>query len=113
VAGLLALLVAQGGAAADKSPLKHKPKHHKPQPKPKPLSARQKLGKIKHVVVIYEENHSFDNLIGGWEGVNGRAAATPAKPTRVNQAGTAYTCLLQDDVNLTTPPQDGACTDST
>ena len=26
----------------------------------------KKLDKIKHVVVIYEENHSFDNLYGGW-----------------------------------------------
>ena len=29
------------------------------------------LQKVKHIVVIYEENHSFDNLYGGWEGVNG------------------------------------------
>ena len=29
------------------------------------------LRAIKHIVVIYEENHSFDNLYGGWEGVNG------------------------------------------
>ena len=26
---------------------------------------------INHVVVVYEENHSFDNLYGGWEGVDG------------------------------------------
>ena len=31
---------------------------------------RNKLGKVQHIVVIYEENHSFDNLYGGWEGVN-------------------------------------------
>ena len=36
------------------------------------------LGKINHIVVVYEENHSFDNLYGGWEGVNGRANATAA-----------------------------------
>ena len=36
---------------------------------------RQKLDKIQHIVVIYEENHSFDNLYGGWEGVNGRSNA--------------------------------------
>src|SRR6476619_3754495 len=29
----------------------------------------EQLSKIKHIVVIYEENHSFDNLYGGWEGV--------------------------------------------
>ena len=36
------------------------------------------LDKIKHIVVIYEENHSFDNLYGGWEGVNGLANADAA-----------------------------------
>ena len=29
------------------------------------------LRSVKRIVVIYEENHSFDNLYGGWEGVNG------------------------------------------
>src|SRR6185295_1321090 len=56
-----------------------------------------------HIVVIYEENHSFDNLYGGWEGANGRADADAAHSTQVNQAGTPYTCLLQNDVNLTSP----------
>jgi acid phosphatase len=56
---------------------------------------RGDLQRIKHIVVIYEENHSFDNLYGGWEGVNGR------KPvTQVGQAGAPLTCLPQDDVNL-------------
>ena len=34
------------------------------------------LDNVKHVVVIYEENHSFDNLYGGWEGVNGLRTRT-------------------------------------
>ena len=38
----------------------------------------KKLEKINHIVVIYEENHSFDNLYGGWEGVNGLANADAA-----------------------------------
>ena len=62
------------------------------------------LRAIKRVVVIYEENHSFDNLYGGWEGVNGLRRADAAHTTQVNQAGTPYTCLLQNDVNLTSPP---------
>src|SRR5439155_11671449 len=33
------------------------------------------LSNIKHIVVIYEENHSFDNLYGTWEGVNGLSNA--------------------------------------
>ncbi len=34
---------------------------------------------IDHVVVVFEENHSFDNLYGGWEGVDGLDNA-PAGP---------------------------------
>jgi acid phosphatase len=60
------------------------------------------LRKINHIVVIYEENHSFDNLYGGWEGVNGRANADAAHTTQVDQSSTRtpYTCLQQNDVNL-------------
>src|SRR5881397_2900296 len=61
---------------------------------------RQKLDKINHIVVIYEENHSFDNLYGGWEGVNGRSNADAAHTTQIGQAGPAYTCLKQNDLNL-------------
>ncbi len=63
-----------------------------------------KLGKIDHIVVIYEENHSFDNLYGGWEGVNGLANADVAHTTQVAQNGTPYACLKQNDANLTSPP---------
>ena len=31
------------------------------------------IGHFKHLVVIYEENHSFDNLFGGWGRVNGKS----------------------------------------
>jgi acid phosphatase len=72
-----------------------------------------RLDRIRHVVVIYEENHSFDNLYGGWEGVEGLAAADPAHTTQVDQAGAPYQCLLQDDVNLTSPPLPATCTDKT
>ena len=75
-------------------------------------------GGFKHLVVIYEENHSFDNLYGGWgsvngQRVNGRARATAARTTQVAQDGTKYSCLLQNDVNLTSPPQPADCADST
>ena len=63
---------------------------------------------VKRIVVIYEENHSFDNLYGGWEGVNGLANAGD-HATQVNQAGARYTCLKQNDVNLTTPPLGASC----
>ena len=65
------------------------------------------LGNYKHIVVIYEENHSFDNLYGMWGDVNGQhlaglAAADAAHTTQVAQTGTPYTCLKQLDVNLNT-----------
>ncbi len=68
------------------------------------------LDKVDHIVVVYEENHSFDNLYGGWEGVNGRANATAAETTQVDQQGVPYACLKQNDVNLTGLPV--TCTDS-
>jgi acid phosphatase len=76
-------------------------------------SGTSRLGAMNHIVVIYEENHSFDNLYGGWEGVNGRSNATAAETTQIGQSGTPYSCLLQNDVNLTSPPLAGSCTDTT
>ena len=77
------------------------------------------LGKgIKHLVVIYQENHSFDNLYGGWgtvggDTVNGPANATQAQMTQVRQDNTTpYGCLYQLDVNLTSPPLTQTCTDT-
>ena len=70
------------------------------------------LRKINHIVVIYEENHSFDNLYGRWEGVNGLANADAAHTTQVDEAGSPYGCLLQDDVNLTSPPLPVTCIDA-
>jgi acid phosphatase len=69
--------------------------------------------RVDHIVVIYQENHSFDNLYGGWEGVDGLADADAEHSTQVAQDGEPYSCLLQDDVNLTSPPLPGDCTDST
>src|SRR5215471_16458803 len=71
------------------------------------------LSKIQHIVVIYQENHSFDNLYGGWERVNGLAGADAAHTTQVGQSGTPYTCLKQNDVNLTSPPLSATCSDAT
>src|SRR5689334_6440843 len=75
-----------------------------------PGGGADQLGKINHFVVIYEENHSFDNLYGGWEGVNGLAQADAAHRTQVDQNGVAYSCLLQNDVNLAAMP--ATCNDA-
>ena len=74
-----------------------------------PRDSGNKLHRIKHIVVIYEENHSFDNLYGNWEGVNGLNNVGPTQATQVNQASTAFSCLLQNDVNLTSPPLTSSC----
>ncbi len=81
------------------------------------------LGHYKHLVVIYEENHSFDNLYGTWgsvggQRVNGLSKADQVHTTQVAQNGDAYGCLLQNDVNLTTAlntppgPLTNTCVDS-
>ena len=71
-----------------------------------PATAANKgpLGIYQHLVVIYEENHSFDNLYGLWadQEVDGLADADAAHTTQISQAGDAYTCLKQLDVNLDT-----------
>ena len=83
-AALLLVVVASGGAGNP--------------------SNENKLKGIEHIVVIYEENHSFDNLYGGWERVNGVANAEPAHTTQLGQTGSSsfapYECLYQDDANL-------------
>jgi phospholipase C len=76
------------------------------------------LGHFKHIVVIYEENHSFDNLYGLWGSVGGVAvegvsSADAAHTTQVAQDGTAYNCLLMSDVNLMSPPLSADCSSST
>lgn len=78
------------------------------------------LRDYNHFVIIYEENHSFDNLYGLWgdvngEPVNGLAAAAPNHTLQVRADGTTpYQCLLQRDVNLASPvPLPTKCTDTT
>ena len=76
------------------------------------------LDGFKHIVVIYEENHSFDNLYGNWGDINGQQVmglsdATAANTTQVDQAGTAYPCLLMSDVNLMSPPLSPDCSTAT
>src|SRR5262249_37313035 len=54
---------------------------------------------IKHVVVIYLENHSFDNLYGSFPGANGLASAG-GKSKQVDGAGNPFATL---PVNAGTP----------
>jgi acid phosphatase len=71
--------------------------------------ANRKLDQIKHFVVIYQENHSFDNLYGSWPGVDGLSKAPKSKTTQVDQFGKPYKCLLQNDRALSSPPLANSC----
>jgi len=48
-----------------------------------------------------------------WEGVNGADDAPDEARTQINQTGTAFACLKQNDPNLTSPPLAATCTDNT
>jgi phospholipase C len=58
------------------------------------------LARIKHIVVIYLENWSFDSLYGRFPGADGLAQATAA-PAQVDAAGAPYPTLPQP---LASPP---------
>ena len=49
--------------------------------------AKSGLDRIDHIIVIYAENRSFDNLYGLFPGANGIANATPAQYTQVDNDG--------------------------
>src|ERR1700693_6597020 len=60
------------------------------------------LAGINHLVVIYDENHSFDNLYGQFPGANGISNASDTSTTQINLAtGQPYGCLPQVDPHLT------------
>ena len=64
-------------------------------PAASPASAADKTadrGKIQHILVIYLENHSFDNLFGKFPGANGLANAGAAA-VQVDDAGLPYKVL--------------------
>ena len=76
------------------------------------------VGRFSHLVVIYQENHSFDNLYGTWGSVNGEHVegvpdAEQVNTTQIAQNDDAYGCLLQNDVNLASPdPLPNTCKDT-
>ena len=52
------------------------------------------MQRIKHVVVIYAENHSFDNLYGLFPGADGVANATLEQRTQLDHDGTPLEQLI-------------------
>ncbi len=47
-----------------------------------------RLTRIQNIVVIYAENHSFDNMYGLFPGANGVSRATPEQYTQLDHDGT-------------------------
>ncbi|MBL8472520.1 MAG: hypothetical protein JNM98_12040 [Rhodocyclaceae bacterium] len=81
--------------------------------------AAEDLQWIRHVVVIFMENHSFDNLYGLWDAprgskINGLRQADSAHTRQVSQTGKPYQCLLQNEPQLSSPqPLAPNCQDNT
>lgn len=67
----------------------------------------QNLEKIGHIIVIYEENRSFDNLYGRFPGANGLSKA-PRAGRQVDKDGTPYDHLppVIDNFSKKTPETD-------
>lgn len=66
-------------------------------------TAPKDLEKIQHIIVIYLENHSFDNLFGLFPGAEGIAQATPEQTQQTDLNGQAYTKLPAVIDNRTKP----------
>jgi len=60
---------------------------------PEKLSFEEGIKKINHVVVVYMENHSFDNLFGEFEGANGISNAKKENIIQVDKNGEPYDSL--------------------
>lgn len=68
-----------------------------------PVSAAGPLDEIKHIIVIYQENWSFDSLYGEFPGANGMANAG-STAQQVDKNGQAYAALPQPLDNTKKPP---------
>ena len=54
----------------------------------------EKIARIQNIVVLYAENHSFDNLYGLFPGANGVNRATPEQVTQLDHDGTPLKELI-------------------
>ena len=67
------------------------------------ISFDEGIGQINHLVVIYMENHSFDNLYGGFKGANGIKNAKKGNFVQVDEDGKPYTYLPEIPRNNSFP----------
>src|SRR5215469_1192795 len=64
------------------------------------------IGSIDHIVVIYQENWSFDSLFGKFPGANGVANASATSVAQTAKDGTPYATLPPSIDTRQQPPAD-------
>src|SRR5438034_10064763 len=69
-----------------------------------PASAQDPLDRVNHIIVIYQENWSFDALYGKLPGANGFANADPVAIQQVDKDNRPYPTLPQPINRRLTPP---------
>jgi len=62
------------------------------------------MASIDHVIIIYQENWSFDGLFGKFPGANGIANASPMSIAQTDRAGKPYATLPPSIDTRTHPP---------
>ncbi|WP_394834623.1 alkaline phosphatase family protein [Pendulispora rubella] len=60
------------------------------------------LSSLGHIVVIFMENHSFDNLYGSYPGAEGLSSGSAKIPQLDPSSGNPYSTLPQTDSNIPT-----------
>jgi len=65
---------------------------------------RDALSRINHLVIVYLENRSFDNLYGLFPDANGLDEVDEEDAVQVDLQGVPFACLPQVDPRLTSPP---------
>lgn len=88
-AGLALILSIEGSLMADAGQRQPPVKAHFTTEQ---IAASQK---IKHLIVIYQENWSFDSLYGKFPGVNGIASASPVSMQQIDRKGKVFDKLPQ------------------
>jgi phospholipase C len=66
-----------------------------PQQAPTQQAQNNPFGKINHLIVLYQENWSFDSLYGNFPGAEGISNASPTSLHQVDKTDKLYTTLPQ------------------
>jgi phospholipase C len=88
----LSLLAVIGGACSKEQPSRATDDGAPAATNANALGGKQGLEKLQHIVVIYLENHSFDNLYGEFPGASGISNAGD-HARQVDRSGKPYTVL--------------------